>query len=42
MSQCYTMDSDGSDDGIEGVVMMDMVPQDSEEDFSGSSEVSIG
>lgn len=35
------MDSDGSDDGIEGVVMMDMVPQDSEEDFSGSSEVSI-
>lgn len=33
------MESDSSDNGIEGVVMMDMVPQDSEEDFTGSSEV---
>lgn len=34
------MESDDSDNEIEGVVMMDMVPQDSEEEFSGSSEVS--
>lgn len=33
------MESDSSENGIEGVVMMDMVPQDSEEDLSGSSEV---
>lgn len=32
------MDSDSSDN-IEAVVMMDMMPQDSEEEFSGSSEV---
>lgn len=35
------MDSDSSDNPIEGVVMMDMIPQDSDDAFSDSSEVRL-